>query len=102
MRRKETSAMFPNQRPNMFAISAGNLQLIDGAAVEECKATLAVQRWHLINSRPDFKEEHKPMRLTLVTHFADDPEQMQVSRRDAEREFFLRLPTSARIRRFTE
>jgi hypothetical protein len=102
MRCKEAAAIFPNQRPNMFAISPRNVDLIDSAAIKECEATLAVRRWNLVQPYPDFEEEHEPMRLSLVTHFADDPEQMQILRRDPEREFFHRLPASASVRRFAQ
>ena len=102
MRCEEPSTMFPELRPDLFAIGLRKLQRIQLRAGEELESPFTMGRRSDYESPLDFKEEHQPVRLPVVTVLAHEPGQMQLGRRNVQSHFLMRFATGARIRRFTD
>ena len=101
MRRKKSAAMFPEQRPDLLEVGLGHFQFVKFFPGYKSEITFFMRWRHLSEQRLDLKEKHQPMRLPLVTSFADQTSQMQILGRKFQTDLLLRLATSADIRRFT-
>ena len=80
MRRKKTAAMLPEQRPELFEVGFGKVQFLQFLAPKEPERALGMRRRHGLEPRLNFKQKHQPVGLPLVTVFANESRQMQVSR----------------------
>lgn len=99
---EESSAMFPKQRPDLIAIGLGDGELIQSRARDERERAFAMRRRELTDSRPDFEQEHEPVRLALITELADQSGEVQIGGLQNETCFLGGLATGARVRGFPE
>jgi hypothetical protein len=101
MSSKETAAMLPEQGPDPLTISLWQIEAIEFRSRKEFKPSLAMGRRQGFQPSFDLEQKHEPMRLTLVTTFADQSGQVEVPRPQAQSSFFSRFATGAGVRRFT-
>ena len=99
---EESSAMLPKQRPDLIAIGLRDCELIQSGARYERKRAFAMRRRELMDSRPDFEQEHEPVRLALIAELADQSGEVEIGGLQDETGFLGGLATGARVRRFPE
>ena len=100
VRRKETAAMLPEQRPEAFLVCPRKAQTGQVAPRMETESAFAMGCRHLAEPPLDFEQEHEPVGLSLVSVFADQTGQVQVGWLEAQADFLLGFATGAGIRGF--
>lgn len=55
---EESSAVFPEKRPDHFTVRGGNWKLVESGAGVECERTFAMRRWKRVQFGCDFEKEH--------------------------------------------
>src|ERR1041385_6429935 len=79
MRSEEPAAMFPEPRPDFFAIGLRQRQPVERGAGKKLKPSFAMNGRQGIQSPFDLEQEHQPMTASQITVLADDPGEMQVA-----------------------
>ena len=100
VRGKEATTMLPKPRPEFFPVGLRQLQIDQRRLREELKPALRMDGREGFEFWFHFKQEHEPVRLTLVTVFTDEAGEMQVARLELLAGFLARLATGAGVRRF--
>src|SRR5665213_2573969 len=78
VRREKAAAKLPEPRPDLFAVSLRDFQRRDFIARKKTKAPFSVRRREGFQFHPDLEKKHEPVRLAVITVFADQPGQMQI------------------------
>ena len=100
VRGEEAAAVLPEPGPEFFAVGLRQLQVNQRGLREELKPALGVNGREYFQFWPYFKQEHEPVGLTLVTVFADEAGEMQVTRFELLAGFLAGLATGAGVGRF--
>ena len=102
VRRKETTAILPEPRPDAFAVGLRDVQAGQRGAGEELKAAFT-HRWRkLLQLRLQLEQKHKPVRLALKTVFAHHAGEVEIGRGESQPEFLVRFACGANIGRFAD
>lgn len=78
MRGEEAAAVLPEPRPDAFAVGLRKVQAAQRDAREELEAAFAHGRRDLFELWFQFKQEHQPVRVALVTVFTHKPGEVEV------------------------
>ena len=78
MGREKSSAMLPEQRPDLLAIRIRYFQFRQGLGGKELKSSFTMWRRQLSQFGFDLEQKHQPMRLSLVPMFAYKSGQVQI------------------------
>ena len=97
---EEAAAMLPKERPDAFNVCLRKLCFGQFGAGEEAEYPLTMLLWQSFESRFNFKKEHEPVRLALVTVFADQPREVKVARLEPEAKFLFGFAAGAGVRGF--
>src|SRR6266704_407675 len=100
MRREKTATMFPEQRPDLFAVRLRQRQRLQFGTAEKSEFPFGVLRGKFGKPRFDFEEEHQPMRGSAIAMLGNDSDQMEIGRSNAEAKFLGRFAAGAGIGRF--
>lgn len=99
---EEAAAMTPEQRPDLFKVSPGQVQSCEGFARKKPENPLAMRHRSHLQPRLHLKQKHEPMALAFVSVFGDDSGEMQIGRLELQPHFLRRFATGAGIRRFAD
>ena len=99
---EEAAAVLPEPGPDLFAVGLGNLQRGDFFAREKLETPFGMGRWEGFQARLDFKEEHEPVGLPLVTVLADETGEVKVGGGQTGADFFVGFAAGAGIGGFAE
>jgi len=100
MRRKKSAAMLPEPGPDAFAIRVRQFQGIQRSARKELKIPFPMIFRKRFEPGQYFEQEHQPVRGSLIAVFADDAGEVQITRSKGQRNFLVRFPAGAGVRRF--
>jgi len=99
VRRKKAATMFPEQRPELFAVGLRNRKRIELGSWKEGKAPFAMQRGQCFEAWLDLKKKHQPVRLSLVSVLAGQTGQVKLAGRQRQSQFFGRFAAGAGVGR---
>jgi len=102
MRREKAVAELPEPRPDLFPVGLGNFQARERRPREKLEGSLGMRWRQRLQFHSHFKQEHQPVRLALITMFADNAGQMQIRGVDFDAEFLRGFAAGARVGRFAD
>ena len=94
---KEPSTMAPKERPNLFPVGLRQIQYGQFRTTVESEISFPMRGRNALQARPDFKEKHQPVSLSLIPIFADKTAQVQVGRREGNARLFQSLTARAGV-----
>lgn len=99
---EEAAAIFPEPRPDAFAVGLWDVQAVERGAWEELEAAFAHGRRELFQFRFQLKQKHEPVRLALEGVFAHEAGQMEIGWGESQAEFLVCLARRANVGRFAD
>ncbi len=98
---EKAPTVLPKPWPDSLPIGLGQLQPAQLLTREELEPTFAMIGWQIRELGFDFKQEHKPMALSLVTMLTHHAGKVQIGARELKVQFFKRFAAGTGVRGFT-
>ena len=94
---EESRSMLPEPGPDLLAVRLRQFKSVQSGAREEMKSALGVYGRKDLHLWFHFEQKHEPMRVSLVTVFADEAGEMQVAGLKLQPGFFEGFTTGAGV-----